>query len=357
MRAGTPFLTIGKTAVLLPAAFALLAADPAVTDLYVGGAVGYHSYRIPALLATKKGTLLAFCEARKNSGRDDGDIDMVVRRSRDGGKTWSAMTRVHEEGGDAPITIGNPSPVEDRRTGVIHLLFARNNQRVFEKHSRDEGVTWSDAVEITDALRGFSFPWARVGIGPGHAIQLRSGRLLVPVWLNDRIKGNYRSAALYSDDGGATWKSGGIVPPAAATNANECMIFERRDGAVVVSLRSSVHQRHMSVSRDGGLTWSEPTAVAGVPDPVCQASILALPKGRVVFANPASDSRRVNMTLRLSEDGGATWPIARALYTGPSGYSDLAAARDGSILCLFESGVKAPSERIQFARIPAGWLR
>src|SRR5437763_13318457 len=119
---------IARTVILLAGAVTLFAADPAVTDLYVGGAGGYHSYRIPALVATNKGTLLAFCEARKNSGRDDGDIDLVVRRSRDGGKTWSAMTLVHEEGGDAPITIGNPSPVEDRRTGEIHLIFSRNNQ-------------------------------------------------------------------------------------------------------------------------------------------------------------------------------------------------------------------------------------
>jgi sialidase-1 len=157
-------------------------------DLYVGGEAGYHSYRIPALVVTKKGTLLAFCEARKNSSRDDGDIDLVVRRSADGGGTWSALALVYEEGGDAPITIGNPSPVQDRRTGVIHLLFTRNNQPVFSKHSRDEGATWSDPVELTGVLRGFDFAWARVGAGPGHAIQLRSGRLIVPVWLNDRIK-------------------------------------------------------------------------------------------------------------------------------------------------------------------------
>jgi sialidase-1 len=348
---------IERVLILLAPALAALAADPVLTDLYVGGEGGYHSYRIPALLATKKGTLLAFCEARKNSARDDGDIDLVLRRSSDGGNTWSAMTVVHEEGGDAPITIGNPSPVQDRKTGVIHLVFARNNQRVFQMQSRDEGATWSGPVELTDALRPFDFAWTRVGIGPGHAIQLRGGRLLVPVWLNDRIKGNYRSAAMYSDDAGATWKAGGIVPPAVATNANECMLYERRDGAVVVSLRSAVHQRHTAISRDGGLTWSEPKPVDGVVDPVCQASILALPKGRVFFANPASEKRRIDMTLRLSKDDGATWPVARRLYEGPSGYSDLAAAKDGTIFCMFESGAKAYNDRIRFAKIPPGWLR
>jgi sialidase-1 len=332
------------------------AAGPVTTDLYTGGTGGYRSYRIPALLATRKGALLAFCEARKNSASDSGDIDLVVRRSLDAGKTWTPMQVVHEEGGDAPITIGNPSPVEDRKTGAIHLLFARNNARVFATSSRDGGATWSQAVEITESLRTFPFPWARVGIGPGHAIQLRSGRLLVPVWLNDRIRGNYRSAALYSDDGGKSWHAGGTVPAVTATNANECMLYERRDGAVVVSLRSSVHLRHTSVSRDGGVTWSDPAAVAGVPDPVCQASVLALRKGRVLFANPASATRRMNLTLRLSRDDGVTWPVERLLYEGPAGYSDLAAAKDGTLFCLFENGEKSAAERIRLAKIPAGWL-
>jgi sialidase-1 len=212
-------------------------------------------------------------------------------------------------------------------------------------------------VELTGVLRGFDFAWARVGAGPGHAIQLRSGRLLVPVWLNDRIKGNYRSAVVYSDDGGANWKTGGIVPPIAATDANECMLFERRDGAVVVSLRSSVHQRHTAVSRNAGLTWSEPAPVDGVPDAVCQASILALAKGRVMFANSASDRRRVNLTLRLSQDDGATWPVSRVLYEGPSGYSDLAAGKDGAVYCLFEYGTNGSAGKIGFAKIPRGWFR
>jgi sialidase-1 len=335
----------------------LFPSEPGFTDLYVGGAGGYHSYRIPALLATRKGTLLAFCEARKNSARDSGDIDLVVRRSRDDGRTWSAMALVHEEGGDAPITIGNPAPVQDRNTGVIHLVFTRNNQRVFEMRSNDEGATWSDPTELTGILRGFDFGWTRVGTGPGHAIQLRGGRLLVPLWLNDRIRGNYRSAVIYSDDGGATWKTGGIVPAVVATNANECMLYGRRDGAVGISLRSSLHQRHTSLSRDGGLTWSEPAPVANVPDPVCQASVLALPSGRVVFANPADDKRRVNLTVRLSQDDGAIWSIARMLHAGPSGYSDLAPTKNGAILCLFESGEQRYAEKITFARIPPGWLR
>ncbi len=336
----------------LVAAAALAAAEPSLSDLYVAGTGGYHTYRIPALLATTKGVLLAFCEARKTSGRDDGDIDMALRRSTNGGKTWTPMQVVHEEGGDAPITIGNPSPVEDRKTGAIHLLFTRNNQRLFAMSSRDAGKSWGTPVEITAALSGIGFAWTRVASGPGHAIQLRSGRLLVSLWLNDRIKGNYRAGAVYSDDGGRTWKAGGIVPG----DFNECMFFERSDGAVAVTLRSAGPRRAYALSRDGGETWSEalPQAVSG---PVCQASWLALGGRRVLFANPAAEKRRADLTLRASEDDGITWPAVRLLHKGPAAYSDLAAGRRGEVFCLYECGEKSPYERIRLARIPEGWWR
>lgn len=221
--------------------------------------------------------------------------------------------------------------------------------------SRNDGRTWSRPVEITEPLRAFPFAWTRLGTGPGHAIQLRSGRLLVPVWLNDRIKQNYRSAALYSDDRGKTWKAGGVVP-ATVEGANECMLYERADGAVAVNMRSRAHRRSAAVSRDGGLTWSEPALLDALPDPICQGSILRAGP-QVIFANLASEKARVDLTVRTSPDDGVTWPVSRLLHAGPSAYSDLAAARDGAILCLYENGEKRPYERIRIARIPAAWLR
>jgi sialidase-1 len=340
---------------LLAAAGALAAADPTVIDLYSAGTGGYHTYRIPALLATKKGTLLAFCEGRKKSGGDAGDIDLLLRRSRDGGRTWTAASIVQEEGGDAPITIGNPAPVQDRKTVVVHLMFTRNNQRIFATSSRDEGGSWSAPVEISGALRAFDFAWARLGAGPGHAIQLRGGRLLVPVWLNDKVRGNYRSAAVYSDDGGRTWKAGGIVP-AAEPDFNECMFRERADGAVAVTLRSRAHHRYVALSRDGGATWGDPKPVEALPDPVCQGSILSIDGRRAIFANAADPKRRVNLRLRASDDDGETWPRGKTLHAGPAAYSDLARGRRSEVLVLFEAGEKSPYQTIRFARVPYGWL-
>lgn len=341
---------------ILASALAVALAPGAVCgDVFVAGEGGYHTYRIPALLVTQKGTVVAFCEGRKSSARDDGDIDMLMRRSRDGGKTWGSVQVVHEEGHH---TIGNPSPVQDRKSGVIHLLFTRNNQRVFTVRSKDDGKSWSDPIELTEAFKAFEFPWKRIGAGPGHAIQLRSGRLLVPVWLNDEIRKNYRSAAVYSDDNGKTWKAGGIVPP-SIEGANECMLFERADGTVAVNFRSRERRRSVSVSKDGGETWSEPRRIEALPDPVCQGSVLAVMEkgkasGKVLFANPASEKARAGMTLRLSTDGGESWVEQKVLHEGPAAYSDLAVDLKGNILCLYERGDVRPYERIRLERAGPG---
>jgi sialidase-1 len=329
----------------LPAAAAL--------DLFVAGGDGYHTFRIPALVVTAKGTVLAFAEARKDSPKDHGNIDLVMRRSTDHGRTWGPMSIVHEEGGDAPITIGNPAPVA-ARDGTVHLLLTRNNQRLLYTRSTDDGQGFASPADITDALRGFDFPWTRVGAGPGHGIQLKSGRLLVPIWLNEKIHHNYRSGVVFSDDGGKTWKAGGLAPP-EAKDSNECMLFERRDGTVVMNMRTRAKQRATAVSRDGGLTFGEFREEAALPDPVCQASVLRTAHG-VLFANPASADKRVNLTVRLSRDEGATWAASKVLHGGPSAYSDLAEAKDGNILCLYESGERGPYERLRLARFSIEWL-
>jgi len=97
-------------------------ATPEPVPLFVAGEGGYHTYRIPAIVVSARGAMLAFCEGRKTSARDDGDIDLLVRRSLDGGRTWQPVQLVHEEGGDQPITVGNPCPIP-AADGTIHLLF------------------------------------------------------------------------------------------------------------------------------------------------------------------------------------------------------------------------------------------
>jgi len=359
-----PFL-IAIIALLVFERSAVLAEQPELSraDVYVGGQDGYHTYRIPALVVSAKGTVLAICEGRKNGPQDDGDIDLLVKRSSDGGTTWSRQIIIHEEGGDAPITIGNPCPIVDRH-GAIHLLFTRDNKRLFHAKSTDDGQTWSQPEEHTAILKALDYPLVRIATGPVHGIQLRSGRLVAPIWVCDRRRedrdkeptnGRYRSGVIYSDDDGRTWKTANLVRP-DLSRLNEATVIERKDGSLGLNMRGhDLGFRALTASTDGGVTWSSPVLDRSLPCPTCQASILHLSGREAIFSNPASN-RRTNLTVRWSDDEGRTWRYSRVLNAGPSGYSDLAITKDARLLCLYECGTKAYNEKITIARFDRQWL-
>lgn len=329
------------------------------TVVYRAGEGGYHTYRIPAVVHTQKGTLLAFCEGRRHGRGDAGDIDLLVKRSHDGGRTWSAAATVANFDRD---TVGNPAPVEDRRTGTVWLLFTSNPGEVVEKdiapglsgptrrvwvtHSRDDGATWAAPVEITAAVKAPEWSW--YATGPVNGIQLRSGRLVIPC---DHNLGRQRfSHVVYSDDGGKTWRRGGAAGP----HCNESTVAELPDGSLMLNMRSyhGRNRRAVSISRDGGETWSEPVLDEALVEPVCQASLLRAGSGSgavLLFANPASVERR-NLTVRLSRDGGRTWPVSRVIHAGPAAYSNLVELGKGWIGLLYERGAEQPYETISLAR-------
>jgi len=340
-----------------------------VVDLYVGGQDGYAFYRIPAMVVTPKGTILAFCEARKNNCHDDGDIDLVVKRSSDLGRTWSPMQLVFEEGGDAPITIGNPCPIVDPKTGVVHLVLTRNNERAFYSFSTDDGRTFAPLREITNDVRKGEYPWKRLGTGPGHGMITSDGTLVVPTWLNDRrykeidgskkrVRNDYRTVLLMSKDQGQNWQ---VSQPAPVENSNESMVTESPDGSWRVDMRVVDRQMRTNIrTHDRGQTWDKPRLMTMLVSPVCQASCLSLPleqgKSGLVFSSPAGTARE-RLTVRLSEDDGATWPYARLICKERSAYSDLALLPDGSIGLLYERGKGFYSERLAFVRFSLAWLR
>ncbi len=319
--------------------------------LFVSGEGGYHTYRIPAVVVSARDVVLVFCEGRKTSARDDGDIDLLVRRSTDGGKTWQPAQRVYEEGGDQPITIGNPCPIS-AADGSVHLLFCRNNRQAFCTKTTDDGQTFSEPLEITAGLRPFPFSFTRLGTGPVHGIQTTSLRLVAPLWLNDKIGQNYRSGVAVSDDGGRTWKAGGLVP-ADVTGLNECSVAELPGGNLLLNMRNlQAKCRAVATSEDGGLSWSRPQLAKELIDPQCQGALLRLPgsgQARLLFSN-AADAKRLRLTVRLSADAGRTWSAGQMLHAGPSAYSDLAVAADGTVLCVYERGRKSPYEQIALAR-------
>lgn len=339
------------------------------SELWVSGEAGYHTYRIPALAVAKSGTVLAFCEGRRDSRSDAGQIDLLLRRSDDGGRTWTEPQVVVTEEG---MTSGNPCPVVDHDTGTICLLFCKNladgpetmivegkaPRTVWLTLSTDDGASWSEPEEITSSTKDSSWTW--YATGPTHGIQLRSGRLVVPcnhmVGVHfDRQKDPYHSHVIVSDDHGQTWRIGGIVDE----GTNECAVIETADESLYINCRNYRGQKRRASARstDGGDSFAPRVWEDGLPEPICQGSLVSLPASdggpsdRAVFANPAATDSRANLTLRCTSDGGRSWDTVRSLYDGPSAYSDLAVVSDGTVLCLYERGADAAYETLTLARM------
>ncbi|MCI0627928.1 MAG: glycoside hydrolase [Acidobacteria bacterium] len=332
--------------------------------IFRSGESSYNCFRIPALVVSGKGVILAFAEARMTNCGDDANIDLVFKRSLDNGKTWGPLQLLQDDGAKS---VNQPTPVLDRQTGIVWLVFCKNNQTVFVMKTQDDGVTWSDPVEITRQV--VDPTWKYIGAGPGHAIQLKNGRLLIPAW-GDTSPGEASwprpkwgkisfSFAFFSDDHGLTWKRG---RPMYENLSDECMAVEATDGRVYMALRSLRHvkkKRAYAWSDDGGYSWSKIQHDDTLPDPHCQGSIVRFTskgkeaKNRILFANPASEIDRVRMTVRMSEDDGKTWPVSKVLYEGLSAYSDLAIAADQTILCLYEAD---DYTHLRLARFSSEWL-
>lgn len=331
-------------------------------ELFGEATDGYHTFRIPAMVTTRDDTVLAFCEGRVHGRGDAGEIHILLKRSHDNGLTWGPTQVIVS---DAGMTCGNPSPVVDRGTGHVWLLFCKNDgdkgeaticrgqapRTVRLTGSADDGQTWTEPREITADVKKPDWTW--YATGPGHSIQLASGRLLAPC---DHIVGRdfdqrtdpYHSHVIFSDDQGASWRIGGIV----GEGTNECMLVELDDGTVYLNARNYRGAKRRAVARStdagesfGDLTWDE-----ALVEPICQASIVRHPTGPVLFANPAS-TKRERLTVRASLDGCRTWNAGLVLHDGPAAYSDLAVAADGTVLCLYERGTGGPYERLSLARL------
>jgi len=345
-------------------------------ELFVSGEGGYAAYRIPAIVVTKSGTLLAFCEGRKTTRADQDNHDALLRRSTDGGQTWSPSQLIHEEGGDAIITIGNPTAVVDRRTGTIWLALNRNAERQLLTRSDDDGMTWSTPRDITDQVKPAEWPWCVMGPGIGICVEHgpHAGRLILPGQFRmTRLREDPSfSHVIYSDDGGTTWQIGGTVGP----HSNECQVVETHTPTpgLLLNMRSKwgttgkrpdlAFQRIVARSTDGGETWSKPEFDGKLIEPHCQASILRYTwtasdeKSRILFANPA-DKQRQNLTVRLSYDEGYSWPVAKTIHAGPAGYSCLAALPDGRIGLLYEEDAivhDVKDTKIVFTVFTLDWL-
>jgi sialidase-1 len=345
---------------------------PLLTDVFVAGDGVYHTYRIPSATVTPKGTLLAFAEGRRAGAGDAGDIDLVLRRSHDGGGSWTASQVIGDNG---PNTFGNPCAVVDTRTNTIWLLTTQNRgtdrekdiiagtsergRTVWVMRSQDDGATWSTPIEITSSVKVPDWTW--YATGPGVGIQTSTGRLVIPANHAEAKTGTHRSHLFFSDDEGQSWSLGS----SADAGTNESQVVELADGRLLLNMRNhppkAENFRMIARSDDGGRTLSSAVPDHALIEPPAQASLLRFStagtqdRNRLLFANPASTSRE-RLTVRLSYDEGVSWLISRAIHDGSAAYSSLVVLPDRSIGVLFERGERSPYERITFARLTLAWL-
>ncbi|MFD8162708.1 sialidase family protein [Streptomyces malaysiensis] len=351
------------------------------------GTEGYASYRIPAVVLTHAGTVLAFAEGRVDSSADYGRIDLVLKRSADGGRTWGALQIVarNEDG-----TAGNPAPVvldggpHDGRVLLVHIrsaasatedrirrgeVSAADGRRVWLTYSDDDGASWSGAREITASTKRPEWRW--YATTPGHALQLRygahAGRIVIPgnhslpptVPGDDGTEGRYNGGHdLLSDDDGATWRIGYVDDnPDGYVNVNETTAAQLPDGRVYFNTRTDAEapgNRADAHSGDGGATLDLPfRPQAGLVAPVVEGSVLHLGEpDALLFSGPADPAYRALMTIRTSHDGGVTWRPTHTVNGLPAAYSDLVRLDDATVGLLYETGDFSAYSTITFRRIP-----
>ena len=360
--------------------------------VFVSGTEGYRSFRIPALITCPNWELLAFCEGRVCWAGDFGNIDLVMKRSVNGGATWSPLQVVAEFG---ELQVCCPAPVVDLSDpafpkGRIFVFYNTGNNHEGEvikgngiklcKYvaSEDNGKTWSAPVDITtqvhrpkrpevDAAFNFSEDWRYYANTPGHAIQLQSGKYQGRIYVAanhsagdpQKAAGHYAAHGYYSDDHGKTFKLAATVD---LPGSNESMAVELSNSRLMMNSRNQrgdIRARIVTLSNDGGATWEKPRFDATLIDPVCQGSILGFGfengKRVVAFCNAADTRRRDNLTLRISMDEGATWARSFPLAKAPEGtrgdfaaYSDMAQLDPAHIGVLYE---REGYSQIVFAKV------
>lgn len=348
--------------------------------VFVSGTEGHKSYRIPAIIGLPDGKLLAFCEGRVNGAGDFGDINIVMKQSHDGGKTWSPLQTIVDVDS---LQAGNPAPVIDLTDpayprGRIFLFYNTGNnhegevrkgnglREVWYKTSTDNGNTWSDAVNITMQVHrpkqpqvnpayNFTEDWRSYANTPGHAMQFQNGKYKGRIFVAANHSAgapqehfiDYAAHGFYTDDHGRTFHLGATVN---YPGSNESMAAILSDDKLMMNSRNQsgdVKARIVSISSDGGATWDTRYVDQTLIDPVNQGSILNIgtKKGKniIAFCNAADIKQRDNLTLRISYNDGKTWSKAIAVDKSAdnrkkdfTAYSDLVKLNKKTIGVLYE---------------------
>lgn len=353
------------------------------------------TYRIPGIITTGKGTLIAVYDNRYNNSKDlQEDVDIGMSRSTDGGQTWEPMRVIMDMGewggrSERLNGIGDPSVLYDHTTGTIWVAALwmsgsspdqmlwwasqpgmtpeETGQFILVKSS-DDGLTWSDPINITEQIKDPS--WQLLLQGPGAGITLSDGTLVFPAQFKadtgekalDGGQYTCHSTIVYSRDGGETWQIG----TGAKSNTTEAQVVQLADGSLMLNMRDDRNRRDkgdtngraVAVTNDLGNTWTtHPSSNSALPEPNCMASLIATNasvNGQrqqvLLFSNPDSKTARTNMTIKASADGGHTWPAAwqTEIYAPAGfGYSCMTMVDDNHVGIVYE-GIK----ELYFQKIP-----
>ena len=341
--------------------------------LFKCGQLNYHTFRIPSLISLPDDILIAIVEGRKNDQEDHGDIQLIMRKSSDGGLNWSPpVILLHYQAqlmlknpiskefeilsNYGEITCGNPCTVYDKTNQRLWLSYTLDNSSMWLVYSDDFGDTWGKPRNITDDVFGLDYKiWTHMASGPGHGIQLKNGRLIIPCdyHIYEKSRG-YFSMLIVSDDHGKTWKRGAV----SDARLDECEVCELQNGKLYWNMRSyhKKYRRVVAYSNNHGDDFEGFTDDFELIEPVCQASVIRydykdyINLNIVLFSNPASKTRD-HMTIRVSYDGAKTWEKSILLYKGQSAYSDLSYNQKGEVCILYERGKNSPYESIVFSTL------
>jgi sialidase-1 len=358
--------------ILLLFCFSNISPQNKSVPVYISGAEGYKSFRIPAIIKAPNGDLLAFCEGRVHGAGDFGDIKIVLKRSSDHGKTWSALQIVAS---NDSLQAGNPAPVVDYTDprflkGRIFLFYNTGNGHEMElrkgkghrdvlyKTSTDNGKTWSDATDITlqvnrinqpdvNPLWNFKEDWHTYANTPGHALQFDEGKYKGRIYVAANHSSgdpkpelrDYQAHGYYTDDHGATFHLSETVP---FEGSNESTAAQLTNNSLMMNSRNQTGKyRVVSLSKDAGETWDTTYVDRNLPDPICEGSLINIgtKKGKSVlaFCNNDDKNSRDSLTLRISFDEGKTWKKKFLVDPKNTGYSDIVKISKKSIGVLYEA--------------------
>ncbi len=372
----------GVVASLLPVIPAIVAAESTTlnhVNVFSAGEKSYTAFRIPALETAPDGSLLAVCEARKHNrsdpGHNDNDIDLVIKRSQDGGKNWSGLTVIDDPG--EKWSACNPATVVDRQQARVWLFYCRtkpgrssatarpgtNDAQAWVRYSDDNGETWSKPTDLTRVSRDF-YKWGGSFFGPGGGIQDRNGRLLVPLSRTtgqrnaegNIVSGTWNAFVIYSDDHGSTWQRGATLPERDWGDENQ--LVELADGRILMDVRQdNGPHRWLTTSADGGLIWSVPRVGQQVTPVCCSIKRYTLvsngdDRNRILWTGPSGPGRQ-KLVVRLSYDEGKSFGGEKLITEEKAAYSDITILQDKSIGVLWERG---GYQYITFTQFDLGFL-